>query len=314
MWRLIKDKEIEMQVKRVVPSGYCKGVVSAIEIAKQTRALNPDAKIYILGMIVHNQYVTEALKEYSIVTLDDHNKTKEALIDMIDEGIVILTAHGTSEKLKAQALKKGLKIVDAACSDVIKTQTIIKTKLNEGYNVLYIGKKGHPEAEAVIAISERIFLVSAPEDLENLNIEGPLFVTNQTTMSIYDLHSLIDQILVRWPEAVVMEEICSATSMRQKAIMDLKDCDLLYVVGDSKSNNTNQLKNIALASGIKKVIMLDNNLMLDEKDLKSVENVYVTSGASTPTYLTRQVIECLNTYKETKKLPKLPIDIAKLLD
>lgn len=301
-----------MKIKKVIPSGYCKGVVRAIEIAKQARKDNPNDNIYVLGMIVHNRYITEALKLYDITTLDDSIKSKEELIDEIDDGIVIFTAHGISEKIKNKAIQKGLKVIDASCIDVIKTQNIIKKKLSEGFNVLYIGKNRHPEAEAVLAIDKKIQLISNINELDSTEISEPIFVTNQTTMSIFEIQDINNRIKEKWPNATILEEICNATSIRQKAIMDLKDCDLLYVVGDPKSNNTNKLKQIALQSGIKKVLMIENAHDIDIKDL-NVDNIYVTAGASTPTYLTNQVIECLNKFNESGSLIKEEIKIDKLI-
>ena len=115
-----------MQVKRVVPSGFCKGVIRAVQIARKAREDHPDEDIYVLGMIVHNHFVTEALERYKIVTLDCDRYDKEELIGQLDHGILILTAHGTPQKLKDLAIERGLTVIDAACSDVIKTQEIIK--------------------------------------------------------------------------------------------------------------------------------------------------------------------------------------------
>lgn len=303
-----------MQIKKVIPSGFCKGVISAIDISKNARLNNPDKPIYILGMIVHNQYITDALKNYNIITLDDSIKTKDKWIDEIDDGIIIFTAHGISDILKQKAISKKLQVIDASCSDVIKTQNIIKERLKDDYSVIYIGKKNHPEAEAVLSISDKIHLVTSLSDIEKLDITGKLFVTNQTTMSIFDIQKMLESIKSEWPLAIIQEEICNATSMRQNAIIKLQDCDLLYVVGDPKSNNSNQLVKIAKEIGIKKAIMIQTALDINIEDLKGVQNIYVTAGASTPTFLTNQVIDSLNYYQNNNTLPNISIDLKKLLD
>ncbi|MBQ2138615.1 MAG: 4-hydroxy-3-methylbut-2-enyl diphosphate reductase, partial [Erysipelotrichaceae bacterium] len=143
-----------MEIKKVIPSGYCKGVVNAIKLAKDTKEKHPDENVYILGMLVHNSFVSDELSSLGIITLDDSKCSKAKLLDQIDEGIVIFTAHGISDAIKEKAVKKGLAYVDASCVDVLKTQNIIKEKLKEGYEVIYFGKKNHPEAEAVISISD----------------------------------------------------------------------------------------------------------------------------------------------------------------
>ena len=283
-----------MKVKRVIPAGYCKGVINAINLAKKTRIDNPDENIYILGMLVHNSFVSTELEKMNIITLQDPHKSKEELLDEIDDGIVIFTAHGISEKIKDKAINKGLKIVDATCVDVLKTQNIIKDKIKNGYDVIYFGKNNHPEALAVLSISDKIHLVSSKEDIDLLNIDNDLiFLTNQTTMSYLQLSDLIDYVKIKYPKILIQEEICNATSARQQAINNLDDCDLLYVVGDKKSNNTNKLVEIGINHGIKKVILIHSYLDINDDDLKDMENIYVTAGASTPPVLIDEVINYL---------------------
>ena len=302
-----------MKIQKVIPSGYCKGVVRAINLVKQTRLQNPDEPIYVLGMIVHNTYITKALAYHNIVTLDDSHKTKEELIDQINDGIIIFTAHGIADYLKEKVIAKGLRYVDASCIDVIKTKDIVKEKLKEDYEILYIGKKHHPEAEAVLAESPRIHLITKIEDVDALGDYPKVFVTNQTTMSILEIHKIFECIKEKYPHAYVQPEICNATSARQQATIDLKDCDLLYIVGDPKSNNSNKLKEIAIQNGIPKVRLIGAAFEIEECDLQDVENVYVTAGASTPTYLTNQVIETLNIYNETRELKKPDVDLSQII-
>lgn len=303
-----------MKVQRVSPAGYCQGVIKAINIAKETAKQYPQEKITILGMIVHNRYVTDALAKLGIETLDDPRKSKEELLAQVKEGVIIFTAHGISESVKAQALAKGLIVVDASCQNVIETQNIIKVKLHEGYTILYIGVKNHPEAEAVLALSKKIHLLTSLKDLAELKIESPkIFVTNQTTMSLLETSAFKEAIAKQYPTALFAPALCYATTARQKAILALKDCDLLYIVGDPRSNNTEKLKSIALKKGIKKVLMIKDAGMLAAEDLQDAENVYVTAGASTPPYLTDQVIDTLKEYAQTKVLKKPDIDIERLI-
>lgn len=283
-----------MEVIRVVPSGYCKGVINAINIAKKTKQDNPSIPVYILGMIVHNSFVSDSLKKLGIITLDDSNKTKEELLDTIDNGIVILTAHGTKDSIKKKAIEKGLKVVDGACEDVIKTKNIILEYLNKDYDVIYYGKKGHPESDAIISISNKIHLISDINDIDLLNIKNDkIVVTNQTTMSYIELNKIIDSILIKYPSAKVIKEICNATSSRQLAILNIKDGDLLYVVGDKKSNNTNKLVEIGKQSKINKVLLIESKNEIKKEDLVGLKKIYVTAGASTPPTLIDEVIDFL---------------------
>lgn len=301
-----------MEIKAVTPRGYCKGVVKAIDIAKKTKLANPDKKVTILGMIVHNKYVVEACEHLGINCVDGKGKTRLELLDEVDEGIVIFTAHGVSDEVIEKATKKGLEVVNATCVDVLRTHHIVKSHVDKG-DIIYIGKATHPETEGVVALSPRVHLVTNKQDIENLENLQNVLITNQTTMSLLDIKFLIDSCLKKFPDAVVYEEICNATRIRQQAIQQLQGIDTLLVVGDVHSNNSNQLRNIAVASGVKNAYLIEsvNDLTLDM--IKDAKQVAVTSGASTPTYLTKQVLDALETYKNTQVLEKKVIEIEKII-
>lgn len=283
-----------MEIKRVVPSGYCKGVVNAINIVKKTKEQYPNENIYILGMIVHNSYVSKQMEDLGVITLEDPNLSKEELLDTIDKGVVIFTAHGISDKIKQKALDKGLICVDASCVDVLKNKDLIKSYLDKGYDVVYFGKKKHPEAEAILSLSNNIHLVSIISDIDNLNISNDnLFITNQTTMSYLEVEDMLKLIKDKYPTCIIQKEICNATSSRQLAITNIKDGDVLYVVGDVKSNNTNKLKEIG-SKYFKKVFLISNYKEINKKDLVNENKIYVTAGASTPPILIDEVIDYLS--------------------
>lgn len=283
-----------MEIKRVVPSGYCKGVVNAINIVKKTKEQYPNENIYILGMIVHNSYVSKQMEDLGVITLEDPNLSKEELLDTIDKGVVIFTAHGISDKIKQKALDQGLICVDASCVDVLKNKDLIKSYLDKGYDVVYFGKKKHPEAEAILSLSNNIHLVSNISDIDNLNISNDnLFITNQTTMSYLEVEDMLKLIKDKYPICIIQKEICNATSSRQLAITNIKDGDVLYVVGDVKSNNTNKLKEIGLKY-FKKVFLISNYKEINKKDLVNENKIYVTAGASTPPILIDEVIDYLS--------------------
>ena len=283
-----------MEIKRVVPSGYCKGVVNAINIVKKTKKQYPNENIYILGMIVHNSYVSKQMEDLGVITLEDPNLSKEELLDTIDKGVVIFTAHGISDKIKQKALDKGLICVDASCVDVLKNKDLIKSYLDKGYDVVYFGKKKHPEAEAILSLSNNIHLVSNISDIDNLNISNDnLFITNQTTMSYLEVEDMLKLIKDKYPTCIIQKEICNATSSRQLAITNIKDGDVLYVVGDVKSNNTNKLKEIG-SKYFKKVFLISNYKEINKKDLVNENKIYVTAGASTPPILIDEVIDYLS--------------------
>lgn len=304
-----------MKVLKVTPRGYCKGVTRAIALARKTALKYPNKEIYVLGMLVHNRFVMEALQQLHIHTIDNKTKTRLALLEEIPTGsVVIFTAHGVAPAVKQRAEELGLFSIDASCPDVVKTQDIVKAKLKEDYDILYIGKAHHPEAEAVLSLSERVHLITNENDLNSLSVQlHKVFVTNQTTMSIYDIEALFDKIAKAYPNAEFCEEICNATRIRQQAIADLDATavDVLYVVGDQHSNNSNRLAQIAREHGIPHVYLIDDVTDIKDEQLQQVNCVAVTAGASTPTYLTNQVLQYLNDYEPG--LPKPQTDISKIL-
>lgn len=287
-----------MEIISVIPRGYCQGVVRAIRTARRTAQENPGVKVTMLGMIVHNRYVVDACRQLGIRFVEDKTKTRLELLDQVDEGIVIFTAHGVCDAVKQKAEEKGLAVVDATCRDVIRTHEIVREHVKRG-DVLYIGKAHHPEAEGTAGISERIHLVTCPEDVRKYPDLENVLITNQTTLSIIEIQDIIRACLEMYPEAIISKEICNATRVRQEAVLALKDCDLLIVVGDSASNNSRQLALTGKQSGIPESILIDSVLDLHEDMIRNKNRIAVTSGSSTPNELTSQVIDTLEHYADT---------------
>lgn len=285
----------------VKPQGYCGGVLKAIETAKQTRIQYPDQKITILGNLVHNQYVKKALESYNISTIEDKTKTRLELLDQIKEGIVIFTAHGIAPNVKEKAKKKGLIYVDASCPFVLQTQKIVQQYLKDEYTIFYVGKNKHPEAEAIYSMSQKVYLIEPGRKIPDIQTEK-IFVTNQTTMSIFDIQDTFDAISKKYPQAKFHDEICNATRVRQQAILDLKNVDALIVVGDPTSNNTQKLVSIGKKAGILHVFSCQTVQEIHKKDFVAYQTIAITSGASTPTYLTNQVKEYLSNPIEKPKI------------
>ncbi len=184
-----------MKIVKISPRGYCYGVVDAMVIARNA-ALDKSLPrpIYILGMIVHNKHVTDAFEEDGIITLDGPSRLE--ILDKIDSGTVIFTAHGVSPEVKQRAKEKGLTTIDATCPDVTKTHDLIEAKKAEGYHVIYIGKKNHPEPEGAVGIApDIVHLIEKADDLKTLEIPtDKILVTNQTTMSQWDVQHLMEDI------------------------------------------------------------------------------------------------------------------------
>ncbi len=289
-----------MKVVRISPRGYCYGVVDAMVLARQA-AKDPSLPrpIYILGMIVHNKHVTDAFEEEGIITLD--GKSRLDIIRNIESGTVIYTAHGVSPEVRRIAHEKGLIEIDATCPDVTKTHDLIREKEKEGYVVIYIGKKGHPEPEGAIGIAPHaVHLIENTQDIANLTIENAkILITNQTTMSQWDVAEIIKQLLKKYPNAEVHKEICLATQVRQEAVAEqAKECDLVLVVGDPKSNNSNRLAQVSQEIAGTPAYRIADVTEIELDWLKDVNIVGITSGASTPTPITKEVISFIEQYDD----------------
>jgi len=290
-----------MQVVKISPRGYCYGVVDAMVLALQTaRNLNLPRPIHILGMIVHNSHVTEAFKEEGIITLDGPNRTD--ILEQIEQGTVIFTAHGVSPEVRARAKEKGLTVVDATCPDVTKTHDLIREKVGDGFEVVYIGKKNHPEPEGAIGIAPgHVHLIEREEDIGKLELSSDrIIITNQTTMSQWDIRHLMSMLLSKFPTAEIHNEICLATQVRQEAVADQAgEAQLCIVVGDPRSNNSNRLAQVSQEiAGVPAYRVADVS-EIDKDWLIGLERVAVTSGASTPTALTKEVIGYLEQFESS---------------
>lgn len=302
-----------MDIIKISPRGYCYGVVDAMVIARNA-ALDKSLPrpIYILGMIVHNKHVTDAFEQEGIITLDGNDRKE--ILDKVDKGTVIFTAHGISPEVRKLAKEKGLVTIDATCPDVTRTHQLIEDKVKEGFQIIYIGKKGHPEPEGAVGVAPgKVFLVETVADVEQLTIDhDKLIVTNQTTMSQWDVLHVMEKVQEKFPQVEVHKEICNATQVRQEAVAgQAPDADVLIVVGDPKSNNSNRLAQVSEEIAGTTAYRIADITELDINWVKDAKTVAVTSGASTPTPITKEVISFLeqfdpnneSTWIKEKKVP-----------
>ncbi len=270
-----------MDVLKITPRGYCHGVVEAIRAAKQAAKAHPGEKIRMLGYLVHNTHVTDELQENGIELVDSDNRL--AGLETIDGGTVIFTAHGVSPAVKAKAAERGLNMVDATCSDVVVTHDLVKDLVERGYDVVY--------SEA----PDKVHLVQDPEDVDALDIKNEkIAVTCQTTLSIWDTAAMIKRVRDKYPRTEAYNEICRATQDRQEAAVEAaKECDVVIVVGSERSSNSKRLVQVVKELAHKPAYLVDTVKDIKPEWLRGKGRVGVTSGASTPTQLTRQVIEYL---------------------
>jgi 4-hydroxy-3-methylbut-2-enyl diphosphate reductase len=287
-----------METVKLSPRGYCHGVVNAINTITNLVNLSTEKKITILGMVIHNKQVVDFFTEHGIKTIHSDTKTRLELLDEVEEGIVVFTAHGVSPEVHQKATEKGLEIIDTTCTDVISTQKLIHQYINDGYDVIFIGKKHHPESEAASGISDKVHIVQDVTDAKVLHIDNPkIALTNQTTMSLYDIYLLAEEIKKLFPHIEFIEEICNATRIRQEAVRNqdpsIEHC---FVVGDKLSNNSQNLARVSREYANIPASLIESVEDIDIDLLKKLRKVSVTSGASTPTRVTNEVISFLQAF------------------
>lgn len=281
-----------MKVTIIEPYGYCAGVANAISLAYKVKKDNPNRRITILGMLIHNEDTISQLEKDGINTLYSPDKSLLELIDDVGhDDVVILTAHGHAEEVENKLRKLHIEFVDTTCPFVKLTFNEIKKTVLNGHEVIYIGKKNHPEANAAISISPKVHLLDiSNKTIPNVKDDEPLII-NQTTFSHLEIESILDDIKKLFPNAKIFKSVCDASSRRQDAILSLpSSIELIYVVGGKKSNNAKTLYELARNKYPKVCVkLIQNENDINEKDLIGLNQVAISSGASTPREITEKI-------------------------
>ena len=267
-----------MKVEILQPKAYCAGVSRAISIARQAKKEHPDLDVFVLGMLVHNNFVVKHLEQEGV-------HTAHSLDEIPNGNVVVFSAHGHKEELDHIAKDKNLIIYDSVCPKVLNNIKLIKENLAEGHQIIYIGQEGHPEAEACLSLNKKVILFHKNVLINNQSIfdKSPL-VINQTTLNIRDISDIHKSILEALPGARIANEICTSTRLRQEAIQGVgQDVDLIIVVGDINSSNTRRLLEISKQTHPSiDSIMISSVDELDESVYKNKNHIVISSGASTP--------------------------------
>ncbi len=281
------------KLKRVVlaaPRGFCAGVVRAIEIVNTVLQLLPPP-IYVRKEIVHNRFVVERLKQRGVIFVNE--------IDEVPDGAtVIFSAHGVSPAVREMARRKNLRVIDATCPLVTKVHLEAIRFAQEGYSIILIGHEGHEEVEGTMGEAPHCtYLVQSIEDVERLQVPNPEKVAylTQTTLSVDDTAEIVAALKRKFPKIVGprTDDICYATQNRQNAVKALaKQVDVILVIGSQNSSNSQRLKEVAISNGCP-AYLIDGAEHIRTEWLIDAESVGVTSGASAPEILVKQVIQRL---------------------
>jgi 4-hydroxy-3-methylbut-2-enyl diphosphate reductase len=282
------------------PRGFCAGVERAIEIVERALAQH-GAPIYVRHEIVHNKYVVENLRAKGAVFVEE--------LDEVPAGAtVIFSAHGVAKSVQAEADRRGLKVFDATCPLVTKVHVEVAKKLREGYEIVMIGHRGHPEAEGTMGQAEGgMHLVEQVEDVQRLAPRDPsrLAYVTQTTLSVDDAATIIAALKARFPgiRGPKRDDICYATQNRQDAVKFMApQCDVVIVVGSPNSSNSNRLREVAEHIGAQ-AYMVDSAADLRPEWIAGKRRVGVTAGASAPEVLVSELVARLKAMGAQSVLP-----------
>ena len=275
-----------MKVYLGVPRGFCAGVVRAIDVVEL--ALERfGAPVYVKHQIVHNPFGVNSLGRKGAITVEDVD-------DIPERSTVVFSAHGSPPEDYEKANNRHLNVIDATCPLVTKVHHEAQKYDREGRNLILVGHRGHQEVKGTMG-QRSMHLVDdgEPLDLPQWDPDTPVAVLTQTTLSVDDTQHSIDQIKGRFNNVLVRNDLCYATTNRQFAVKELcKSAELVLVIGSPNSSNCNRLREVAEANGVP-AYLINGPEDLDHRWLDQVENVGVTSGASTPERLVEAVIEAI---------------------
>ncbi|MDC0409529.1 4-hydroxy-3-methylbut-2-enyl diphosphate reductase [Pelagibacteraceae bacterium] len=302
------------------PRGFCAGVKRAIEIVE--KSLNKYGKpVYVRHEIVHNKQVVNDLREKGAIFIEELSDIKD------NTRPVIFSAHGVPKSVPKEAEEKKLSFVDATCPLVSKVHRESEQLYKKGYDIILIGHNNHPEVIGTMGQlpNGSIKLIETAADVDLLKVENfskPLAYITQTTLSVDDTAEIIDKLKRKFPniKQPIKEDICYATTNRQKAVKEIAPkCDMFFVIGSRNSSNSVRLVEVAKKAGCKKSLLIHSEQKIPMDELMNSETVGISSGASAPDHLIQKLLEHLKkdreisleevTVAEEKVIFKLPREL-----
>ena len=279
-----------MNVLLARPRGFCAGVNRAITIVNQAlERFGPP--VYVLHEIVHNTHVLDELRRGGAVFVEE-------LEEIPTGSVTIFSAHGVSRTIADRAASLGLRTIDATCPLVSKVHRRMIRLHRQGYEVLVIGHKGHPEVEGTCGQAEGpVHVISKPSEIAALGIKNPEKVgyVTQTTLSVHDTAEILNAIRQRFPniEEPERSDICYATTNRQAAVRQMAErVDVVLIVGSKNSSNSNRLREVAEKQHTTAHLINDAS-EIDSSWFAGARSIGVSAGASAPEHLVVEVVQWL---------------------
>lgn len=272
------------------PRGFCAGVERAIETVEKALVLW-GAPIYVKHEIVHNKHVVDGLKAKGAIFIEN-------LEDVPVGARLIYSAHGVSPAVREQARQRQLIEIDATCGLVTRVHSAVKRFAAQGHQIILIGHRNHVEIIGTAGEAPDVTtIVESVNDVDSLQFrqDEKLFYITQTTLSLDDVKEITEALIAKYPkiETLPSSSICYATTNRQMALREITDqTDLVLVVGDPQSSNSNRLREVASKRGIASYL-INNESEINPRWLEGVKTIGLTAGASTPEGIVQRCIQRL---------------------
>lgn len=277
-----------MEIELARTAGFCFGVKRAVDTVYEQVEQHREDKIYTYGPIIHNEEVTKDLVKKGVKVIDSEKE-----LDAVDKGVVIIRSHGVARDIYKKIQEKGLTCVDATCPFVKKIHRIVEEESKKGSFIVIIGNSEHPEVEGIKGwAGKQVIVVQTAEEARQFRLkdaEQRVCVVSQTTFNYNKFKDLVEIISKKGYDIIVLNTICNATKERQEEACEIaKRVDAMVVIGDKRSSNTQKLFEICKNECLNTYYIqtLDD---LDMNQLRSVETVGITAGASTPNNIIEEV-------------------------
>ena len=291
---IVKIKMPSIKILLASPRGFCAGVVRAIDIVEKTLK-KYGSPVYVRHEIVHNKQVVDDLKKKGAIFVEELNEIKDT------SRPVIFSAHGVPKEIPKEAERKKIFYVDATCPLVTKVHIEAEKHQKNGFNIILIGHKDHPEVIGTMGQipKGKMVLVETIKDAKTIKIDEPVAYVTQTTLSVDDTRDIIEILKKKYPtiKGPIKEDICYATTNRQDAVKKIAPkCEMFFVIGSNNSSNSKRLVEVAKKAGCEQSHLISYESDLPINEIAKCNQIGLTSGASAPEKLVKDFINKIRSH------------------
>ena len=297
----------DLEILLCAPRGFCAGVDRAVDIVEKSLE-KYGSPVYVRHEIVHNRHVVQTLENRGVIFVDELDEIKDKTRP------VIFSAHGVAKKVYEDADIQNLQFIDATCPLVSKVHREAELLSKQGYQIILIGHKNHPEVVGTMGQLPKgeVILIEEIKDINQLSIlqEKVAYIT-QTTLSVDDTKDIIEALKAKFPniKEPIKSDICYATTNRQAAVKNIASkCDVFFVVGSRQSSNSQRLVEVAKKNGSKESFLVHQEFKLPKELVQNAKCIGISSGASAPEVLVDHLIKDI---KEIRNIKIAEVEIVK---